>query len=979
MIRRRLYNPAQLSADELKTSFIARHDTLDELLLLLKEQENSSSCQHVLLVGPRGMGKTTLGLRFLYSISNTSELSERWQPIAFHEESYGICDVSDFWIAALHHLTRATEDAQWSERADALLEDEGNPTRQAAYARAALMDYCQSSGKRLILFVENIDTVFAQFSDEREVHSLRASLMERPEVMLVGSANTVFGGIRSHGEPFYEFFRLFVLQGLTTEETYQILERFAESAGKHDLLALLKLEQGRLETIRRLTGGNPRLMTLTCYMLLDSPLGDSFEVLERLIDEQTPYFKARIEELPIQARKVFHCLAEAWKPMLAREIAHASKLGSSHASAQLKQLVAKGYVSETNDPQRKKTRYEVADRFYNIYFLLRFSRGGRERLERLVRFMQDIFGRAAMRTMYSATLVALENRNLSTTKVADWLSVLSSYVESDDEFEPHEIWRRSALDLAERLIGSSADVIDQINRVGWRERAHTLFIEERFGDAAEAYRKATREVPADYVAWTGLGKSLFELRRYEEAVGSLRHVADLVSPTDSREARYNAAAALYTLADAYVELDRHEEGITSFERLGQYVCSDDPEYMRRAAVSSFLMQGVLLSELGRYEEAITVWDRSQAYFRVDDAAESRKGATLVLWNCGLGFVELNRQKDAISTWRQLRDYVRRDDSADVREVALMALEDFSNHLIEWDRQDEARVYQELVAEYVCADDPTELRALAVRTLSARGFALVAIDQNEEAIQLWEGIADFVRSDDPVEVRHVAAAAYGGMGEALFAKERYEEAILAWNRIPTYVRSQDPLEKRQLVAGALARDGAELNQLGRFSEAEVICRIAIEVASESGGAWHILATTIFCAEEGTRLAEAEECARRAAELIPDEPASIHILSDILARRGKWTEALEWLERALQLSIEEMQYGERSGLIESLIVAVAAKQGSRVKSMMERVGATDVMEPLWYALMVDLGEEVEPLPAEITDEVKALLEEFSTRRS
>ncbi|MCY4138780.1 MAG: tetratricopeptide repeat protein [Rhodobacteraceae bacterium] len=979
MTRRRLYNPAQLSDDELKASFIARHETLDQLLQLLREQDDGSPCQHVLLVGPRGMGKTTLGLRFLYAISDTPALCEKWQPVAFHEESYGICDVADFWIAALHHLARTTGDAQWSEKADALLEDETNPARLAAYARAALMDYCQSSGKRLILFVENIDTVLDQFGNEREVHTLRASLMESSEIMLVGSANTVFGGIRSHGEPFYEFFRLFILQGLTAEETFDVLKQFADSAGEKDVLTLLDLGQGRLETIRRLTGGNPRLLALTCDMLLESPLGESFEVLERLIDEQTPYFKARIEELPIQARKVFHCLANAWTPMLAREVARASKLGSSHASAQLKQLVSKGYVNENKDKKGKKIRYDVSDRFYNIYFLLRFSRGGRVRLRRLVGFMQDLFGRDALHTMYSATLKALDNAKLSRTETADWLSVLAGCVEADDEFGPREIWRRAAVDVAERLIGPGAGVIDQINRVAWRERGHRLYNDKRYEDAASAYRKAIEEVPTDHVAWTGLGKSLFKLSRHDEAVSAVRHVVKLIDPKDSSDARNYAAAALLTQAGAYVELKRHEEAIASVEELTRYMRSDDPEDLRSTAVISFAMYGLLLSESGRHEDATSVLDLSDAYFRVDDMPETRRGGILVLSICGTAFAKSGRRDEAVATWGRVRDYVRPEDSAKTRHVALTALEEFSNQLMEWERHEEALIYQELVVEYMRADDPPNLRGSAVRTLSAGGFALAAAERSEEAIRLLERVADFARSDDPPEVRLPAATAHGLMGQALVAEEMYDEAMSARDKSASYVSADDPFEFRQLIAQAFAGDGAELNRLGRYSEAEAICKNAIRVAPESATAWHTLAVAVFRADEGTRLREAEEHARRAAELVPDEPGNAHILSDILALRGEWNEALQWLERALLFSIKEEQDGERSGLIESLIEAVASNQGLRVKNMMKRVGAIDIMEPLWYAVRTDLGEDVEPLPTEISNAVKALLEEISTRRS
>ena len=163
-----------------------------------------------------------------------------------------------------------------------------------------------------------------------------------------------------------------MLEGLGPEETFRILTAHLDCLDKPALQHTFSRDHGRLETVRRLTGGNPRLLGLACRMLIESPLDSAFEDLERLIDEQTPYFKARIEELPAQSRKVFHCLAEGWKPMLAREVAESAKLTSSHTSAQLRLLVDKGYAREAHLSAEKRTRYEVSDRFYNIYYLLRF-------------------------------------------------------------------------------------------------------------------------------------------------------------------------------------------------------------------------------------------------------------------------------------------------------------------------------------------------------------------------------------------------------------------------------------------------------------------------------------------------------------------------------------------------------------------------------------------------------------------------------
>ena len=452
MTRRRLYNPAHLTPEELKVSCIARQDILERMLEALNDQERDRPCQHMMLVGPRGMGKTTLGLRFLYAVAESPCLAADWQPVPFHEESYGIGDLADFWLAALCHLARATADPRWSRRADALLRDERDPRRQAAYARAALSDFHRESGKRPILFVENLDAVFGQFRDEREIHGLRASLIERPDLLLIGSANAFFGGISGHDQPLYEFFRVFVLEGLTMEETRRMVATFPDGPdNRRERPALLAREHGRLETIRRLTGGNPRLMVLTCQMLVESPLGEAFEVLERLIDAQTPYFKARVEELPAQARRVFHGLAEGWTPMLAREVARTAKLDSSHASAQLRLLAARGYVRDVRHPHERKTRYEVVDRFFNIYVLLRFSRDGRERLGRLVAFLQDLFGREAIQTMYPTALAAQKSRRVSAEEATDRLSVLTGHAATDDHFELRETWRQGGIDVAKRL------------------------------------------------------------------------------------------------------------------------------------------------------------------------------------------------------------------------------------------------------------------------------------------------------------------------------------------------------------------------------------------------------------------------------------------------------------------------------------------------------------------------------------------------
>ena len=905
MIRQRLYNPAQLTPDELKASFVARKETLADMIRLLREQECGRPCQHLMLIGPRGMGKTTLGLRFLHAVGESPDLAENWQPVPFYEESYNVSDLADFWLAALRHLTRATEDLRWEDRADALAKDERDTERLAAYALAALMDFCQASGKRLILFVENLDAIFEQLRYEREVHALRATLIECPNILLVGSANAVFEAIRGHGEPFYEFFRLFILEGLGQEETLQILGALACGEDKPEMAETLHRERGRLETLRRLTGGNPRLLVLACRLLIESPLGSAFEDLERLIDEQTPYFKARIEELPVQSRKLFHCLAEGWKPMLAREVADAAKLNSSHASAQLKQLVEKGYAREIRLRGAKRTRYEVSDRFYNIYYLLRFSRAGRDRLERFVAFLHDLFGPSGMRMMYPAALAALRVDGSRTGEASDWLAILAGYVAGDMDFKGREDWRREALDLAKNIVGPNAPVVEKIQEAfAGQDRALLIRFAERMenipallkaGRAAEAeasLREATEALPDNLFAWLLLGVALGEDKRLEEAILAFDRVLEYVSQNDPPDRRAVAGGALACKGDTFFQLKRYEEAIASLSQVSEYIRPDDPAAFRNVAAWANELDGMALAELNRPEEAIAALQR--------------------------------------------------------------------------------------VTEYVRPDDPVEPRQWAAKALNAQGDILAKLERSEEAITAWERATEYVRVEDPKELRFLAFMALSSKAALLFELKRYEEEVAIVRRSSEYIRPDDPLEPRRAVAMILAASSGLSNLFGRHEEAEADCRRATDIEPTYDKAWRVLATAILDQDDDARLPEAEECARRAIELAPKNPSAFHTLSDVLACRGQWTEALDQIEHALRIGGSNFQKQKWPGLTESLIWAVAAGHGPRVKRMMEEAGLAEPMEPLWHAVREELGEALEPLPAEIRDAVTEIRQEFTEKR-
>ena len=725
-MRQRIYNPAQLTPGELKASFVARHETLARMLRLLTEQKPGHPCQHLVLVGPRGMGKTTLGLSFLQAVREQEDLTTKWQPVPFPEESYEIGDLADFWLAALRHLAHATGEDHWRDQADGLQADERDAERLAAYALAALLDFSEERRKRLILFVENLDLVLSQLRDEREVHALRETLMTQAEILLVGSANSVFDAIRSYGEPFYEFFRIVPLPGLDPDECRELLQALANQEDEDRRPVALDLDDGRLETIRRLTGGNPRLLVLTCRMLRESPLGTAMEDLERLIDEQTPYFKARIEALPAQARKVFHCLAKAWAPLRTREVAAEMKLGSSHASAQLRQLMDKGYVREVRQDGEKRSRYEVSDRFYNMYYLLRFSPAGRVRLERLVDFLHQLYGPIGMRRTYEAALDELRKGTVSPSDMADWVTVFAGHVAADQDYPARASWLSAVTELIVEMLGQgsppqrelgtavAAKGWDQPNmarvleaglaevldgdavraEVAFRDVMATtpgtefvqlalgfaLYRQGEFADALAAFRQAEPRVVVDNEsfaqAFRGLARcgEAFALLRMGQMGAAAAVFAAVPAPNIAADLvwRLPQALALRALGDAFYAQGQSESAMQAWSRVAELARRDDPAEMARVRRAAVVRQGFAQLRLRNVEDAYARLGPI-AEEEPDELAQQRHDQAGVLLAAALAGAESGRSEDATALLGRLPDYIRADDPEDLRSTTTLGL------------------------------------------------------------------------------------------------------------------------------------------------------------------------------------------------------------------------------------------------------------------------------------------------------------------
>ena len=387
-----IYNPDLLRKEELIAYFIARQPLLGRIL---EDLRRGDSAQHHLLIGTRGMGKTTLLKRLRFAIEDDDALSKGWLGLTFPEEQYNVARLSDLYLNCIDALSDALEERGQAGKArelDAAVAAIVGQKEEERSRRALelLLGAADSVGSRLVLLLDNVDILFDRL--KAQAWALRELLSRERRVVLVGASASHPEMTYTYGAAFYDFFKVHELRGLPEDEARQLILHLADLRGAVHVRRLVESEPARLRTLHTLSGGNPRTMVLLYFVLAQSTEGDVRTDLERLLDHITPLYKARIEALSDQAQKIVDAVAVHWHPITAAETAAAAQIEVGQVSSQITRLVRDGVLEKAPTPEGTKSAYQVAERLLNIWYLMRQSRRVRQRLVWLVEFLRMFYG-----------------------------------------------------------------------------------------------------------------------------------------------------------------------------------------------------------------------------------------------------------------------------------------------------------------------------------------------------------------------------------------------------------------------------------------------------------------------------------------------------------------------------------------------------------------------------------------------------------
>lgn len=354
--KRFVFNPDEETKEMLIATFAIRKDIFQKIFKIIKSSSRDTAPQHFLLVGQRGMGKTTLLLRLKYEMEDDPELNQYLLPVRFSEEQYQIGCLPDLWEETAIYLENLNPN--FSGLKDELLKHE----KEKDYERICfdiITRKLKDNNKRIVLLIDNIGDLFNKFTSQ-ETHRFREILMTSPHFLLIGASSHMLEHTFRYDKPFFEFFYQLKLEPIKKQEATDLMKALAGNYDVYNKIEkIIEEKPERIEVLRRITGGVPRTLVLLFEILIDSDNGTAFEDLEGLTDKVTDVYKSRMDSLKPQQQKIIDALARAWEPITASEILDQSKLyrenlASNQVSAQLKQLEDNQLVETIDLGKRKR-------------------------------------------------------------------------------------------------------------------------------------------------------------------------------------------------------------------------------------------------------------------------------------------------------------------------------------------------------------------------------------------------------------------------------------------------------------------------------------------------------------------------------------------------------------------------------------------------------------------------------------------------
>ena len=442
---------------------------------LLKENLlKTSEPSNVIIIGQRGAGKTTLIHRLNYEIIDDAVLRKKYIPIMFSEEQYSLSDLTNLWETIATTIEDSFYEESLSDTIANIIDKQKN-YEQKSYD--FLREFLIEKNKTAILFIENFNFFLKKISDNEKKKLFRI-LESDSNFKVIGTSTTFNDGNIDFQEDEYNFLKIIELDSLNKADCEKLLIKIGQQYGEEQQIRnIIEQHPGRVEALRRLTGGVPRTMSYLFQIFMDNENGRAIKDLYLLIDTLTLLYKSELDQLSTQQQKVVDAIARKWDAISVKEIAKKTRLESKNISSILSYLEKNQFI-EKIPTSTKNNLYRIKERFMNIWYLMRFGRkNDKDNVVWLVRFFDAWCDESELTKRVKKHISNLKGGNYDINAAIDMGNTFLS-CENLPETLKEELIKTTNAILPDRLLKNT-----KISESGLLDKIKNLIKENKFEEA----------------------------------------------------------------------------------------------------------------------------------------------------------------------------------------------------------------------------------------------------------------------------------------------------------------------------------------------------------------------------------------------------------------------------------------------------------------------------------------------------------------
>ena len=195
------FSPNQTDPKLLEAIFVGRESLLQNVVEKIADTASSGSTHHVLLYGPRGIGKSHFAALLHHRIRHDEKLNDAVH-IAWLNEDETTTSMVQLLVRIYRALCKGYPDEYSADWLNELLNQ--SPTEIADVLSRRLATRFEK--RRLVILVENLNLLFESLGKSGQ-HELRTLLQEKSFASMIATSQQLYKAVTDRSEPFFGFFQ----------------------------------------------------------------------------------------------------------------------------------------------------------------------------------------------------------------------------------------------------------------------------------------------------------------------------------------------------------------------------------------------------------------------------------------------------------------------------------------------------------------------------------------------------------------------------------------------------------------------------------------------------------------------------------------------------------------------------------------------------------------------------------------------------